>query len=333
MLERRGEVAWLVLGIVQLLGGCGDTPMEPSAGPPSAPDARPYVDGAALSDLDAAGHFQFLGPPPTSPHPFIGPELARDIALGVIRTWYANPDAATLPGMIGLVATAEGQHGAPIDWDGLRPTERLPFFAESHLEPLPASAGNPMIRAFGPHFLVSLYSGDVPAVVVGVSAHATNVSVNSEGLIERSDFLDEGGEFRVTGIPRALAGVPVPPSPEAAVQFAFLQTGLKTVEVPVLGVPGNRIERNSARWRLVLERPVEFERLADGGRVTSPEIFVAVYPIGVDILLDPSWVPPPVGLRLLVPAGDQPSSEDLGSVVAAVRPGYAVNLYEATAVP
>lgn len=318
---------WLPVAVTSAVCGCSD-PVAPVFSPDPPPDVTPYVGGNALAALDADGHFRLDRQLPPTPHPSIDASAARDIAQGVIRSWYTNPNATTLPGLGGLVESAEGQRGAPIDWPSIRPAERLPFLAESHLLPLPDSAGNPAIRTYGPHYLVPFEQRGEWVLVVSVSAHSTNVFLSDDGFIRRRDNLDGGGEFGVTGISILFNGLQIPPAPERAVQFAFQRTGVPVIEVPRLGTPGNYWEANGARWQLQLERPVQFERLADGAPVTTSVIYVAAFSFGFDRLLSENWTPGPVGLRLMVPAPDQPATQRVGEVEASIRPGYHVKLFE-----
>ena len=258
---------------------------------------------------------------------------AEELAWGVLRTWYTNPNVATLPNTVGLVEGAEGQHGRPIDWHDLDTATRPSYYAESHLEPLADTTDGPTLRHSGPHYLVPFYSADTPVVVVGVSAHATNVFIDGDGFVRDLEPLGNGNEFRVSGIPLTAADGGYPPIPETAVQFAFERTGVRVTEVPTLGVPGNRWERNAARWHLRLARRVAFERLVDGATVESDVVYVASAPISVDRRINPAWEPPPWGLRLLVPVAEQPTHEVRGEFTGTIRAGYAVDLHEVRVVP
>lgn len=317
----------VVVGLLLTLVGCGDGPTEPKLAPAAPPDVRAYVIGAARENLDSNGHFRL--PPPTvqSPYSIISAEKAETIALGVIRTWYANPDAQTIRGSTSLVEAAERSHGAPIEWGAVEAGDWAPYFAESHLEPLPGSLGNPAIRHYGPHFLVPLYVGTTPVVVVGVAAYATNIFLDERGFVRRTDDWDGGGEFRVTGVPLSLDGVTVPPAPEVAVEFAFKETGVKVRDVPVLGVPGNHVVRTYARWRLRLAEPVEVERIVDGATVVTEDVYVGVFRSFADTRAGGSEPAGPA-LRLFVAAETQPVVQEVGSVSVPLRSGYAVDLHE-----
>lgn len=317
----------LILGAL-CLGACGSEILTPEPTVPPPPDARPYVEGQALTSLDEAGHFRLPPPRVDGPYATIPPEWAGEIALGVIRSWYANPNVVTIAGATSLAGAAEQQHGSKIDWDRVRAGPRTPFFAESSLEPVPESFGNPTIRHFGPQFLVPLYVDAKPVVVVGVSAYATNIDLDAQGFVHRLDNLDGGGEFRVSGIPSSLGDVAVPPAPELAVAFAAQETGLKITEIPVLGVPGNRVVRTQARWRLRLSAPVALERLADGRVVETDEVYVGLFPSIADARLDPPWISEGVALRMFVASSDQPATLVLPDGELPIRAGYAVDLHE-----
>jgi hypothetical protein len=131
-------------------------------------------------------------------------------------------------------------------------------------------------------------------------------------------------------VPLTLRGTTAPPSPEIAVEFAFLSTGAKIVDVPVLGVPGNHVTPVAARWQLRLERPVEFERLVNGETVITDEIFVGVFASIADARTGGSLSPVP-RLRLFVAAAVQPDNERIDTnQTARIREGYAVDLHEVT---
>lgn len=313
---------------VALVGvaGCSDV-LGPVILPSPPPDVRPYVSGSALASLDEDGHFRLPEATVDGPYAIIAQEQAAAIALGVVRTWYANPDATTLPGMGSLIESAEEEHGGNIDWERVQLGGRPAYFAESHLEPLPDSSGNPAIRAYGPHYLVPLFVDATPVVVVGVAAYATNIYITQDGFVRRIDNLDGGNEFRVSGIPLALGGTTLPPSPETAVEFAWTETGTRVDEVPVLGVPGNRVSRTGARWRLELAHDVDFERLIDGQVVASSEVYVGVWCSIYDARLGLNE-PCEEHLRLFVAAAAQPLTEEIEGVSLPLRDGYAVDLNE-----
>jgi len=292
---------------------------------------RSFVAGPALASLDENGHFVLPGPTDPWPYPVIAASTATEIARGVINTWYANPDVHTIPGAISLVEGAEEQHGGPIDWQHLVAAPRA-FYTESHLEPLDSSVGTPTIRHFGPQYLVVMLEDGEPTVTVAVSLHAVNIWLRPGGFVARTDPLDGGGEFNVSGIPLSLAIDGYPPTPELAVKFAYEQTGVQIGGVPSLGRPGNHIAASAARWRLELVEPAKFVRLIDGAVVESAIVYVGTAPISVDLRFDPGWKAPPLGLRLFIAAEQQPASEVVGVHTATIRPGYAVDLHEVQAV-
>jgi len=313
-------------------------PTEPSVVPPEPPDVSSFVLGSALSNLDSKGHFRLEAPNVETPYRLISPIEAEAIALGVITTWFANPDVDTLPGTIGgfetvgVVETVEGQHGGSIQWDALEMARREAYFAESHLEPVPAAAGPSAIRTYGPQYIVLLFDNGKPVVAVSVSAYATNVFVNSAGFVEDRVASDEaGGEYQISGIPLSLSDVSMPVSPELATKFAFEQTGARVVEVPRLGLPGHRVLNTAARWRIVLEYAVDLERLADGASVSTNVLYVGVLPIGVDHMLDSGWTAPPFGLQLFVAAGVQPEAVEVETRTVPIRAGYDLHLYSVQA--
>jgi len=312
----------VALGVVTALA-CGDTPTAPTVRPPEPPNVSSFVLGAALSNLDSSGHFRLETPDIETPYALIGTTEAEAISLGVIATWFANPEVQVIPGTIGGVEAIEEQHGGPIRWGALEVARRGSYFAESHIGPVPSAAGPSAIRTYGPQFVMPLFDNGKPVVAVSVSAYATNVFVNSAGFVETKDpALEGGGEFQVTGIPLSLSDVGMPVSPELATQFAFEQTGARVIEVPRLGLPGHRVLNAAARWRIVLEHAVDLERLADGAPVRTDVVYVGVLPIGMDRMLDPAWTAPPFGLRLFVAAEVQPDFVEVANQTVPVRAGY-----------
>jgi hypothetical protein len=328
-MKRSTHLSALVVSSLAAAVGCSGGPTGlGDSDPPPPPDVRAYVTSAALESLDANGHFQLHPTVPEGPYSMLSAIEATDLAAAVITTWYANPNVRTPPGAVSLAAAAEEDHGGPIDWQSLQPGLRGAYFAESHLQPVPSHLGNPVIRLFGPYFLVPLYEQGVPKVVVAVAAYATNVAVDSRGFVHRLELRDDGNEFRVSGIPRALESVTVPPTPEAAVQFAFEVTGVKIAEVPVLGVPGNRVTPTFARWRIRLGERVVLERLVDGGLVSTDVVYVGVAPAFADVRLHASAVSRAPSLRLFAAASAQPDVERYESLDLPLRSGYAVDLHE-----
>ena len=326
-MRQRSRAACIVTALV--LAGCSDaTGPGAATGPPPPPDVSPYVTGAALSSLDSQGHFRLPNPEAPGPYAILSPEDASRIALGVIRTWFANPDVLTIPGTVSLAEAVEEDRGRPIDWSHLQLGLAGPYFAESSVEPAPPEMGNPAIRYWGPFYLIPLFEGAEPAVVVAVSAYATNLELDTRGFVQRRDNLDGGNEFRTVGVPLQLQEVTLPPSPEVAVRFAFEQTGVRIAGVPVLGVPGNRVSPTGARWQLQLAEPREFERIGDGSRVTTDTVYVGVWPSIVDHPPGGEPVLPP-RLRLFIAGPDQPEAEDFGDARLPIRPGYVVNVTEA----
>jgi hypothetical protein len=324
---------WVVVVVaIGLIGpGCSDiTAPADAVGPAPPPNVRAYVAGAALNNLNEDGHFRLSAPVIPGPYAAITAAEAEAIANAVIRTWYANPGVVTIPGGSSLAESAEKQHGGRIDWSAVKPTPRDPYFAESHLDPVPHDLGNPTVRWFGPWYLVPMYEGSTPVATVTVAAYATNLEIDSRGFVHRA-APDGGSEFRVLGIPLAGGGLSMPFTPEAAVEFAFNVTGIKTIEVPVLGVLGNRIASAYARWQIVLERPVTLERLLDHERVVTDTVYVGMFPSSLDGRrgLATDWDPPRA--RLFVAAESQPATEDILGTQVQLRPGYVVDLHEVRA--
>lgn len=155
---------------------------------------------------------------------------------------------------------------------------------------------------------------------------AGRLRLDRAGVRSRPD--GSGGEFAVSGVPISMGGTTIPPAPEVAVEFAFAETGSKIVDVPVLGMPGNRVTRTAARWHLRLAELMTFERIVDGQVVGSDEVYVSHFPSIADARLADSWDTSGIRLRLYVAAAMQPTVETLGSIDLPLRPGHAVDLHE-----
>lgn len=315
----------LICGATFVGVSCDSSPVQLSDGPPAPPDVSAYVGGIAVQNLDDDGRFRFPTPITPGPYPLLTEAEAIEIAEGVVRTWYANPDVVTLPGTEGLAASAERQHGGPIAWADIQAAPHGAYYAVSHLEPLSTDLGWSTIRFYGPKFLVPLFVGSIPVAVVAVSAYATNTYVGDDGRIVRTGT-PTGGEFRVAGIPLSLAGVTVPPSPEAAVEFAAKQTGRRIVQLPRLGTPGNYVLSVSSLWRLELDSPVDLIRRLDGERVATNTVYVGVWPSIADSRV--GFEDYAVRLRMFVEADEQPDVQIIGGTEAPLVPGYAVDLHE-----
>jgi hypothetical protein len=282
----------LTLGVVSCSDALG--PSETF----SLPDVREYVVGEALASLDESGHFRL--PEATAPgdQPIIDLETAGELALAFIRTFVSNPNVIVIG--TSFKDEIERIHGMPVDWDRVELSPRRGYWAESYLPVLPESIPGYVQRSFGPQFLIPIGVDGRQVVAVSVAAYATDLWIDSTGFVRMP--MVAGGEFWHIGVPHDQpTGLPV--SPEGAVRFAANETGAKIREVPVLVRPGHRVDMASSRWRLELDREIDFVRLVDGVEVRTSSVYVGSFR---SVIED---VPRGWHLRLFVPADSQPENE------------------------
>lgn len=296
-------LSWIGSVFAVLVAGC-DSPTGPDALHPA--DARPYVVGAALANLDAHGRFQFSDPAALDLGEGVSPERARELASAAVRD-FVNSNTIPIPGATSFKEFIEARHGAPIDWERVRAGPRL-FNIESHLEPLPQSVFLPLRRQFGLRYAVPFLVDDVQVAVVTVSALATNLTIEN-GRLRRDPTAFGGGEFSWHGAPRTWKlGVPV--FPEEVVRFVFEATGAKVREVPVAARVSRLFSTGSnSRWIVVLDHSVEFVAAHNGAVLMTDTVHVAQGIVG---LIDPIFSTPQ--LRMYLPTPDQPTLEEFPRV-------------------
>ncbi len=237
-----------------------------SNGGPTVPEppavSREWVTGAAAAALGPDGRFVFPAPAPRSYA--ITEAEARKQAVAWARAVSAGPDGA-LPGFRFL----ERDHGGPIPFAKLTDCGRA-LYAQSAYKPLPDTLPQPMLNAFGSYWVVRLCSPDGEIPIVVAVAETSELSVG-DGQLKLPPFPAQiGNEFRSAAVPR---GTPrtraFPLEPEAAVAFAYRQTGRRISEVPefwqrVAEQRPDPISVHSGHWRLRLEAPVHGVGAATG---------------------------------------------------------------------
>ncbi|MBI2796329.1 MAG: hypothetical protein HYX65_06445 [Gemmatimonadetes bacterium] len=125
-------------------------------------------------------------------------------------------------------------------------------------------------RLVGPHWIVQLcLDGSVPLISVSLSALASEalLAVSSGARLNPSI-----SDIRESPIPPRFGEVPV--SPEDAVAFAGRLTNGRISQLPVLIQPRFGSQKELARWRLVLEQPIELTATSSGESVAERVIYV-----------------------------------------------------------
>jgi hypothetical protein len=120
------------------------------------------------------------------------------------------------------------------------------------LEELPDDVSDPVRRAYGSWWLVSLCDPSSAATVsVAVSVYATALEIVDGRLVFP---FSQGNEFLMLGIPRELGTLPV--SPEDAVAAVATASSALVSAVPALEAPlPSDGMPQMARWHVVLDHP------------------------------------------------------------------------------
>lgn len=270
-----------IIGVLFVLS-CTDGPTAPEV-----IDVRPFVIGAAASNLDADGMF-VLPPPVVPPHPLRQLALSEALSIAVLvpRFFYRSAGGFW-----------EQEHGGPIDPAQLRRCGRV-LYAYSPFQPLPAEWDQIEHRLFGPWWLFGFCGqrGDMQ-LSVGVSAFATDLTIVGDAI----GFPNNSGvELQFQGAPSTWQAA-VTLSPEGATRLAASCTGRRVAEVPVL-LAGSFQPVHVAKWRLRLDTPVRLQRRDTGDLVEVNEVFAGLYNgYGPDGQHQP---PPSIGIAL----PEQPAS-------------------------
>jgi hypothetical protein len=276
--------------------GC-DEPLRPDSIGEDRPDIREWVTGRAAANLNSLGHFVLPDPIPLGSVPIISPRFSTELARGWIHTWIWNPNEGLVPGGAQLRATLEAEHGGSIQFSNLKVHESAYQFAYSPLEELPQTVPMFVHRAFGPHFLIPIYSHDRPVIFLAVAAHSTDIGIDSAGQIVMPRH--SGGEFFSIGVSSRSASL-VPLWPETAVQAVATKTGARVVDVPELIQPSDGFAHQFARWRLRLDRNIRVRTAREGDELVISELFVGL------MREQASSGPYPWAIHWYVPAEHQP---------------------------
>lgn len=271
---------------VALLSGCRDP-----VGPAGPPDVTRWVVGEAAEHLDRNGRFVFPPAHVVTPHPTIDEARARELALAYVRTFSSLSD---------FWQPLEAQHQGPIDASRLEVVSRVEF-ADTPYSVLPDTFPGWLIRTLSPIFLVRLTSRSVPVIVVSVSLHATEIAIRDRRVVFPSQ---SGGEFHVSGM-SSHPGYSSPVGPERATEFVAVTTGAKIRALPLLVRPDRRYSMTFARWRLLLDREIEFTDVSTGTPRRSSEVYVGMEPL--------TGVPGGNPTALFLPTTSQPAMDSIRS--------------------
>jgi len=293
---------------VPVLFAC-ENPAGPGPVATGIPDVYAYVTGRALDALDEEGHFRLPVPAWPGSSPILSAEEATDLALAFIRiVGNSNEVNQDLSGNLILVPTKqvlEAWHRKPIQWEEVEPGFPIPYFAESHLEPVPDTLPQYLRNYVGPQYLVPMFVRGTQVATVAVAANAAGLWIDEGGLIRSPPGILRGNEFGAQGVPFDwLYGDPIPP--EIAVKYVAEKTGAKVSEVPRLVTPGNRITAGFARWVIILDHEVSFQQATDGMPVSASMVHVSAHPISMESLAPESFT----AIQIFIASADQPSFQE-----------------------
>jgi hypothetical protein len=235
-----------------------DGPDRHIAGPIAPPNLEAYVTGSAAASLDAQGRFNLAAAVAPGVRPIISAERAGELALAAVRSWGPS-----------LSGAWNKERGEPISLSNLQVGPRT-LFARTPYGAFPEGYHPAMARAYGPYYLVTLYSGAEPVLLISVAAYNEETKITARGLIERPVF--SGMEFIMQALPRDTARFRMV-SPEEAVEMGGRMTGARVTTTPELVRLGMPNAPASAVWKLTLDREVPVKARSGGRRVR--ELYVA----------------------------------------------------------
>lgn len=248
---------WLcsVAVLFMMFGACkGETTLSPpdAVNPPEV--LRSHVAGEAAALLDANGHFQL--PAPQAQTPEISASRATDLARSYLTTFGKLADG-----------TWEEQRGLKIASEQLRPCGRVTY-ARTSYEPL---VGRSLWaqKLVGNWWLVMLCDGSSAQVLIAVSAHSVDVTIDERGRLVQPPV--DGNNFMTIGI---RAGESVPIAPEAAVIEAATRGGARVTNVPEFVVRPRPAAPWLGAWRVSYEKPIQVTGMRSG--ITSSVTDLAV---------------------------------------------------------
>jgi hypothetical protein len=242
-----------------LLAAC-DAPETSVTGLRAAPpNIHRFVTGQAAASLGADGRFALAAPAAPDDRPIISAERAGELALASVRTWGPS-----------LHQAWERERGGPIDLASLRVGGRI-LFARSPYGKFPDGYHPAFARTYGPYYLVTLYSGPDPVLLITVAAYNEETRIDEKGLVRRP--VNSGAEFFSMGLPAQSNEFQLV-SPEAAVEEVGRVTGARVTATPELVRLGMPYHPATAVWKLSLDRDIPVQARGKGTTHRVRELYV-----------------------------------------------------------
>ncbi|HKG93283.1 MAG TPA: hypothetical protein VKA84_15360, partial [Gemmatimonadaceae bacterium] len=228
---------------------------RPAVASPESKVNQEWVTGAAAAALNPNGQF-VLPPPETGPEPELSEGQAVTLATAFIR--FHGP---------WLRGAWEADHGAPVDLAALSRCGRT-YYAATPYEPVPEGTSESLRLYYGSQWLVTFCApSGVPQVSVSVSALATDLRV------EKDHIAPQPLGFFAVGIPLKYSTI-IPITPEAAVKLAAQATGRRVSAIPQLIMAAHPSSPQVAKWRVVLDLPVQARGTHSARALTTREFYV-----------------------------------------------------------
>lgn len=164
----------------------------------------------------------------------------------------------------------ERESGRPIDLASLRVDGRI-LFARTPYRSFPEGYHPAFARTYGPYYLVTLYSGSDPVLMISVAAYNEETRIDDRGLVRRP--ANSGAEFVSMGLPAHSDDFQLV-SPEAAVEEVGRATGGRVTAVPELIRMGMPYAPATAVWKVTLDRDVPVAAAGNGVTHRVRELYV-----------------------------------------------------------
>jgi hypothetical protein len=244
---------------IALLSAC-EAPETAVAGLHAAPSqVHRFVTAEAAASLGADGRFALAQPVAPGDRPIISAERAGELALASVRTWGPS-----------LRGAWERESGRPIDLGNLRVGSRI-FFARTPYGKFPDGYHPAFARTYGPYYLVTLYSGPDPVLLISVAAYNEEARIDEKGLVHRP--VNSGAEFFSMGLPAQSDEFQLV-SPEDAVEEVGRATGARVTATPELVRLGMPYHPATAVWKLALDRDIPVQARGKGTTHRVRELYV-----------------------------------------------------------
>ncbi|WP_420126813.1 hypothetical protein [Longimicrobium sp.] len=244
---------------VTILTGCEATESTVGGLTPAPTDTHRFVTATAAASLGPDGRFVLAAPSAPGDRPIISAERAGELALASVRTWGPS-----------LHRAWEQDRGGPIDLASLRVGGRI-LFARSPYGKFPDGYHPAFARTYGPYYLVTLYSGSHPVLLITVAAYNEEARIDEKGLVRRP--VQSGAEFFSMGLPANEDEFRLV-SPEAAVEEVGRVTGARVTSTPELVRLGMPYHPATAVWKLTLDRDVPVQARGKGSTHRVRELYV-----------------------------------------------------------